>query len=144
MRDIELYKVNLGITLPWTVVDVKLDVKGQQVTVHVHAGDDPFPCPECEVTVPGTTESLAAGGHLDTCQFTTWIQGEIPRVECPTHGVKQIRIPWAELGSQFTALFERPAIDLLRNCGPRCQQDSCLSPVQDFKMSLFHQVCWVV
>ena len=47
-------------------------------------------------------------------QFTTWIEAEVPRVECATHGVKQLRVPWAEPGSQFTALFERLAIDLLR------------------------------
>jgi transposase len=49
-------------------------------------------------------------------QFTTWIEAEVPRVECTTHGVKQLRVPWAEPGSQFTALFERLAIDLLREC----------------------------
>jgi transposase len=49
-------------------------------------------------------------------QFTTWIEAEVPRVECGTHGVKQLRVPWAEPGSQFTALFERLAIDLLREC----------------------------
>jgi len=52
----------------------------------------------------------------DTMQFTTWIEADVPRVECATHGVRQIRIPWAEPGSQFTALFERLAIDLLREC----------------------------
>ena len=49
-------------------------------------------------------------------QFTTWIEAEVPRVECATHGVKQLRVPWAEPGSQFTALFERLAIDLFREC----------------------------
>jgi transposase len=53
---------------------------------------------------------------LDTCQFTTWIQTEVPRVSCPVHGVKQIMVPWAEPGSQFTAWFERLAIELLREC----------------------------
>src|SRR5262245_61787088 len=33
--------------------------------------------------------------------------------------VKQLRVPWAEPGSQFTALFERLAIDLLRECSIR-------------------------
>lgn len=35
---------------------------------------------------------------------------------CPAYGVKQIAIPWAKPSSQFTALFERLAIDLLREC----------------------------
>jgi len=25
--------------------------------------------------------------HLDTCQFETHLHAEIPRVQCPTHGV---------------------------------------------------------
>ena len=116
MRDIELYKAILGLTPPWTVVDVKLDVKGQQVTVHVHPGDGPFRCPECQATVPGYDRKPRRWRHLDTCQFTTWIEADIPRIECPTHGVKQLPVPWAEPGSQFTALFERFAIDLLREC----------------------------
>jgi transposase len=49
-------------------------------------------------------------------QFTTWIEADVPRMECGTHGVKQLRVPWAAPGSQFTALFERLAIDLLREC----------------------------
>jgi transposase len=116
MRDIELYRAILGLTPPWTVVDVTLDVKGQQVTVRVHAGDGPFPCPECAATVPGYDRKPRRWRHLDTCQFTTWIEAEVPRVECPTHGVKQLPVPWAEPGSQFTAWFERFAIDLLREC----------------------------
>jgi transposase len=32
------------------------------------------------------------------------------------HGVKQITVSWAEPGSQFTAWFERLAMDLLREC----------------------------
>ena len=39
-----------------------------------------------------------------------------PRVEFGTQGIKQLRVPWSEPGSQFTALFERLAIDLLREC----------------------------
>lgn len=116
MRDIELYKAILGLTPPWTVLDVELDVKGQQVTVRVHAGAGPFPCPECETVVPGYDRKPRRWRHLDTCQFTTWIEAEVPRVECPTHGVKQLPVPWAEPGSQFTAVLERFAIDLLREC----------------------------
>ncbi len=116
MRDVELYKTILGLTPPWTVVDVTLDVKGQHVTVRVHAGDGPFPCPECHATVPGYDKKPRRWRHLDTCQFTTWIEAEVPRIACPTHGVKQLPVPWAEPGSQFTALFERFAIDLLREC----------------------------
>lgn len=116
MRDIELYRAILGLTPPWTVVSVDLDVKGQQVVIKVDAGSGPFRCPECQMEVAGYDRKPRRWRHLDTCQFTTWIEAEVPRVACPTHGVKQVPVPWAEPGSQFTARFERFAIDLLREC----------------------------
>ena len=116
MRDFELYQAVLGLQAPWTVVNVELDVKGQQVTVSVEPGPGPYACPECQEPVPGYDRKRRRWRHLDTCQFTTWIQADVPRVNCPTHGVKQIAVPWAEPGSQFTAWFERLAIDVLREC----------------------------
>jgi transposase len=97
-------------------VSVELDVTGQRVVVQVDAGGGPFACPECGTVGSRYDRKPRRWRHLDTMQFTTWIEADVPRVECATHGVRQIRIPWAEPGSQFTALFERLAIDLLREC----------------------------
>jgi transposase len=47
MRDIELYKALLGLTAPWTVAGVDVDMKGQRVVVRVDVGSGPFPCPKC-------------------------------------------------------------------------------------------------
>jgi transposase len=116
MRDVELYATILGLTLPWKVVGVEVDVPGEQVTVKVDPGPGPFPCPECRTLSPGYDRRPRRWRHLDTLQLRTWIEAEIPRVQCPQHGIKQIAIPWAEPGSQFTLLFERLAIDFLREC----------------------------
>ena len=116
MRDVELYRAILGLTPPWTVVSVDLDVHDQQVTVRVDPGPGPFPCPECQASGPRYDSKARRWRHLDTMQFTTWIEADVPRIQCGTHGVRQVRVPWAEPGSQFTALFERVAIDLLREC----------------------------
>ncbi len=53
MRDTDLCEAILGLTPPWAVVRVDRDVKGQQVTITVEAGADPFPCPESQTVVPG-------------------------------------------------------------------------------------------
>ncbi len=116
VRDVELYATILGLTSPWKVVAVEVDLKGEQVTVRVDPGPGPFPCPECQTASPGYDRRPRRWRHLDTCQLQTWIEAEIPRVQCAQHGVKQIAIPWAEPGSQFTLLFERLAIDFLREC----------------------------
>ena len=112
MRDIELYRALLGLTAPWTVAGVDVEMTRQRVD----AGPGPYRGPECGRAGPRYDSKPRRWRHLDTMQFTTWIEADVPRVTCPTHGVKQLRVPWAEPGSQFTALFERLAIDLFREC----------------------------
>lgn len=54
--------------------------------------------------------------HLDTCQYKTILQAEVPRGSCEKHGTQTVHVPWAEKHGRFTALFERLAIDLMREC----------------------------
>lgn len=42
------------------------------------------------------------------------LTAEVPRVQCPEHGVLLVHVPWAEPGSRFTAMFEAIVIDLLK------------------------------
>jgi transposase len=49
-------------------------------------------------------------------QFQKHLHAAIPRVHCPTHGVKQVRVPWTEPRSRFTLLMERLIIDLILQC----------------------------
>jgi len=53
---------------------------------------------------------------LDTMQFRTILHCRIPRVKCPTHGVRSVEVSWAEDYSRFTALFERFAVEVLLGC----------------------------
>ena len=116
MQDTELYRQLLGLNTPWTVTRVELKIKEQRVEVWAgHAESARWPCPEC------TTElALYDHGeertwrHLDSCQFQTYLHARPPRVACPEHGVRQVRLPWAEPRARFTTLFERLAIDVLR------------------------------
>jgi transposase len=57
---------------------------------------------------------LAASGH--TCQFKTLLHARILRVDCPGHGVVQVKVPWAENKGRFTLLMERLIIDVLTEC----------------------------
>ena len=45
--------------------------------------------------------------HLDNCQFKTFLHAWVPRVECPGHGVLQVKASWAEAIGRFTLLMER-------------------------------------
>lgn len=116
MHDTELYRQILGLPPPWTVTRVALDLASKTVIITVDSGSGPFVCPECQTPVAGYDTKRRRWRHLDTCQLTTLIDADVPRIQCPAHGIRQIVVPWAERHSRFTALFERWAIDLLRAC----------------------------
>jgi len=115
MQDKELYQHILGLSTPWSVSDVKLNIESQEITVRVdHPRGTKFCCPECSTELPCYDHGEERRWrHLDSCQFKTILVAQVPRIKCPDHGVKSVSVPWAEPYSRFTLLFERFAIDLL-------------------------------
>ena len=103
MQDRELYQEILGLKSPWSVTNVALNLKEQQVDVFVgHPSGTKFCCPECSLTLPCYDHTPERQWrHLDSCQFKTLLHASVPRVDCPEHGVKQVSVPWAEKGSRF-------------------------------------------
>jgi transposase len=118
MQDTELYRYLLGIEPPWIVDRIKLDLENQRVDVWAsHEEGLRWPCPECGVLVPLYDHaSERIWRHLDSCQFKTFLHARAPRVNCTEHGVRQVPLPWADTKARFTLLFERLAIDVLREC----------------------------
>ena len=118
MQDTALYQYLLGLQSPWTVSRVNLDVNAQRVDVWAaHPEDAAWACPHCSTVLPLYDHAEErAWRHLDSCQFQTHLHARIPRVACREHGVVQVTVPWAEPRSRFTLLFERLAIDVLRQC----------------------------
>lgn len=115
MRDKELYAAILGIRSPWQVTAVDLDPKAEEVCVRIAAGSGTrFTCPTCGKDCPGYDSRPRRWRHLDTCQFKTILEADVPRVQCTEHGVLQIEVPWAAPNSGFTAMMEALIIDWLR------------------------------
>ena len=107
MNDIQLYQQILGVQSPWRVTDVRLNVRDNQVDVKVeHDPDIRATCPECGKAVTKYDHLVRRWRHLDTCQMQTIIECDVPRANCPTHGIHQMQVPWAEKNNHFTALFE--------------------------------------
>ncbi len=118
MRDVDLYGQILGVKSPWFVDKVDLKTSEGRVDIWLeHKSKVLWTCPECgkELTCRDHVEERI-WRHLDTCQFKTFIHARIPRVNCPEHGVKQVKVFWAEPGSRFTLLMERLIIDVLKEC----------------------------
>ena len=118
MRDTELYQRVLGLTSPWSVQRVELDVPGKRVEVWVeHSVGVQWACPQCQQPLACYDPAEErVWRHLDPCQFRTHLHARIPRVNCPQHGVLNVAVPWAEARSRFTLLMERLVIDVLQAC----------------------------
>lgn len=115
MQGTDFYERILGLAAPWFVADVQLDMEAQQVDVFVEHGEgETFCCPDCGKELACYDHTKARKWrHLDTMQFATILHARTPRVDCPDHGVKQARLPWAQKNSRFSLFFERFAIDVL-------------------------------
>ena len=116
MTSKELYEGILGLKSPWMVESVELKTADKEVRVVVRYRErSRFVCPECGKRMPLYDHRDRQWRHLDTCQMKTILEGRFPRVECATHGVRDVAVPWAEKGSRWTLMFEALAIMLLKD-----------------------------
>jgi len=115
MNDTTLYTQILGLEKPWIVTDVHLDIAKEEVVVKIEYASSTGLCPTClnECTIHDR-RMPRTWRHLDTCQMKTYLTGNLPRVNCPEHGIQTISVAWAESHSGFTMLFEAFAIRLLQ------------------------------
>jgi transposase len=108
MPNLDLFQRALGLEEPWQVVDEKFDAAQRRLDLRI---DFPkgsrFACPECgrEGCPVHDTESHT-WRHLNFFEHEAYLHARVPRVECPEHGVKQVKVPWARERSDFTLLFE--------------------------------------
>jgi transposase len=108
MRDTELFQAALGLASPWRVVESSFDAGQRRLELRIDFERGArFACPECDVAgceVHDTSERTWR--HLDFFEHQAFLAARVPRVRCPEHGVRQVRVPWARPGSGFSLLFE--------------------------------------
>jgi transposase len=108
VQDHELYRRILGIEAARYVdsVDLKLEAGEIHVFLRHHEMID-LACPErgaaCNLY---DHQPERRWRHLDSSQYQTILHAEPTPTQCRDHGVKVIKLPWAEPSSRFTALFE--------------------------------------
>lgn len=114
MRDVDLFARLLALEHPWRVAHVDLDEPGEQIEIWVrHRSNARFRCPKCATVLPIYDHVPRRWRHLDHGSWMTWLCARVPRVRCLSHGIRQVRVPWALPGGRFTIAFERHAIDTL-------------------------------
>jgi len=121
MQDRELYRRILGIEAPWQVERVELKLDEGEVHVYLaHADKRNWACAECGASGPlYDHQAERQWRHLDTCQYQTIVHAEPPRSQCSEHGVRVVKLPWAEANSRFSALFEALAMEWLKHASQK-------------------------
>jgi transposase len=116
MPDVDLFQKALGLEEPWEVVDVRFDAEQRRLDLRI---DFPkgsvFVCPECDRPgLKARDTEMKTWRHLDFFQHQAYLTARVPRVECPEHGVRQVKVPWARERSGFTLLFEALVMALVK------------------------------
>jgi len=111
--EVDLFKMfgaALGLSAPWGVISVEFDqvlgkleigldfLRGSRFACSIEG------CSESACPVHDTTEKRWR--HLDLVEHQAFLVARVPRVDCATHGVHLVAVPWARPGSGFTLLME--------------------------------------
>ena len=106
----ELFRLALGLAVPWQVMSVEFDQEGGTLKIGL---DFPrgsrFSCPEaaCVNKACAVHDAMEqTWRHLDFFELQAYLVARVPRVDCPTHGVHLVSVPWARPGSGFTLLMD--------------------------------------
>lgn len=115
MDEKSLYAHILNLSSPWQVNSLSLDENEGSVTVTVGIDENAqLTCPTCGKSCPVHDHRHRKWRHLDTCQFTTLVEADVPRVMCSEHGCHTLTVPWAGPGSRYTLLFESFVLSWLK------------------------------
>lgn len=113
----EIMILGLGLKAPWQLVSQQLDTNHIPHELHLEVKAErgaKYPCPECEELCPAHDFREKVWRHLNFFQHHCYIHAMVPRVKCPEHGIKLVKVPWARKGSAFTLLFEQASLALCR------------------------------
>jgi transposase len=127
MDDKLLFTKILGLRAPWFIQQVVVDEQTQRVDIYVdHEPEIRVRCPVCD-ELYGLYDHAPERvyRHLNTCQMQTYIHVRPPRVNCPTHGVKQIGSEFGENGSELSFGLERFVIQVAQECSMEATARLC-------------------
>jgi transposase len=114
--ELDLFQRALGLEEPWRVVDVKFDEGQRRLDLRIDfAKGSKFPCPECgREGCPVHDTEWHTWRHMNFFEHEAYLAARVPRVKCPEHGTKQVKVAWARERSDFTLLFEAMVMAMVK------------------------------
>ncbi len=118
MKSTDFYRQILGLESPWSVSDVDIDMTTNRVVVRVKI-DRTTKWFHPETREPATLHKWTERKwrHLDTCQYETVIEANVPSVKYRDGTIEEVAVPWADRYQRFTKLLEQVVIMWLGACG---------------------------
>lgn len=117
MNSEQLFKMALGIQVPWEVVSINFEGSGSDKELHINIDfkrGTKFPDESgalCDVY--DTKEKTWR--HLNFFQHACYLHCRVPRIQTKKGAVKLIEVPWSRPGSGFTLLFEAYVMALIES-----------------------------
>ena len=111
VKDTDFYQQILGLSYPWNVTGVALDMDAKRVVVRVEVKRDTiWGHPETKVAATLHKWTERRWRHLDTCQFETVIEARVPSVKHSDGSIEEVAVPWAERYQRVTKMMAQAVI----------------------------------
>jgi transposase len=115
MESTELFEMALGLSDGWKVSRSEFAGEPRKLEIGLEfAWGQWFGCPECGEMCAIHDTNEKRWRHLNFFQYRCELVARVPRIDCPTHGVRQVEVPWARAGSGFTLMMEAAVLLLAR------------------------------
>ncbi len=104
MKDTALFTQLLGLSDPWKITAITPDLTDKSITLQIDwPKGTKGACSVCHAlcSVYDHREQRT-WRHLDTMQFKTQLVAQVPRIHCKAHGIKSLKVPWADTQARFT------------------------------------------
>jgi len=110
-----LFSKALKLERPWEITKIEFLEKDREINIFI---DFPrgsvFACPKCQKEAKAYDTTEKRWRHMNFFQYACYLIVRIPRIDCKDDGIRQIEVPWARDGADFTLLFESLAMTLCR------------------------------
>lgn len=114
MKIQQLFEQFLDLKKPYHVDRIEVDVDSNRVDVYILMDRGAaVTCPTCGQVCARYDHRASSWRHLDLFEYTTILHCDVPRVECPEHGVVTMHVPWADGLTGYTKVFEQQVIGWL-------------------------------
>jgi len=112
------YRQILGISSPWKIVNVELDMEAKRVVIRAEVDrTTKWAHPETKQAAALHKWTERTWRHLDTYQFETVIKANVPSMKHRDGSIEEIAAPWADRYQRITKLLAQAVIMWLQACG---------------------------